>query len=141
MAVIMEFESDFSQMKILNNLRDQFPAFRASALGYVGSKAKEKLRKSFLSGQELTLQSSAADPLDKRNRRLVSYSVGRNATHVKVSSYPVNLFERGRTLRSGAKEPGRKIITGKLKAAVMADLQNMLNQFDNKILQKEFDKL
>jgi hypothetical protein len=41
---------------------------------------------------------------------MVGYGVAKSGKYVKVRSYPLNLFENGRKLRSGRRESGRHIL-------------------------------
>jgi len=133
----LKMEVDDKGFKELAKLRNLFPELRASTLGYVGHEGKLRLKKLMISSglNFKTLNNDSA------GRPLVSYSIGRNAAFVKISSYPLNLFENGRMLRSGRKEPGRKIISRKLKSLMESDMQGILNKFDKTILQKDLDKI
>jgi hypothetical protein len=122
----------------MRKLVEIFPQVRAQMLGYVGKEGKTNLKTKLLSGQSLNLRKY---PEDKRGRRTVGYSINRRADMVSISSYPVNLFERGRRLRGGKKEPARNIIRGRLKGIMQSDLQRILNEFDNKFLDKEMKKI
>lgn len=52
-----------------------------------------------------------------------------------IRSYPVNLFERGGLFcGAGGKEPGKYIITRKLKKLVDAKLQGWVSSFDQRVL-------
>ncbi len=132
------FEYDNRQFDFMRKLVEIFPQVRAQLLGYVGNEGKTNLKTKLLSGQSLNLRKY---PEDKRGRRTVGYSINRRADMVSISSYPVNLFERGRRLRGGKKEPARNIIRGRLKGIMQSDLQRILNEFDNKFLDKEMKKI
>lgn len=132
------FEYDNRQFDFMRKLVEMFPQIRAQMLGYVGKEGKDILKTRLLSGQSLDLRKY---PYDKRGRRTVGYSINRRADQVSISSYPVNLFERGRRLRSGKKEPARNIIRGRLKGIMQSDLQRILNEFDSKFLEKEMKKI
>ena len=132
----MEFKNN--DFQAVNEMRKLFPELRASTMGYVGAKSRSLLKKQFLSGQEIDLK---AYPRDSKGRRTTNYSIGKKAKYVRISSYPLNLFEKGRMLRSGRKEPGKKIITGKLKKAVMSQLQGWVNEFDQNVWEKELNKI
>jgi hypothetical protein len=107
------------------------PEVRARALGWVGARGTELLYNNFLSGQAIKLKSTR----DKKGRRTVSYSVGRRAETVSISSYPMNLFEFGRLLRSGRRESGKHVITGKFRALMSSNLQSTVDAFDQKVLE------
>jgi hypothetical protein len=132
------FEYNDRQFDFMRKLVEIFPQVRAQMLGYVGKEGKTNLKTKLLSGQSLNLRKY---PEDKRGRRTVGYSINRRADMVSISSYPVNLFERGRRLRGGKKEPARNIIRGRLKGIMQSDLQRILNEFDNKFLDKEMKKI
>ena len=134
----LTFEFDNRQFKFMAKLRQMFPELRAQTLGYIGSEGKKRLKRRLLSGQEIDLR---AYPYDRKGRRTISYSVGRGAKSVKIASFPVNLFEGGRKLRSGIKEPGKKIIGTKFKQIMMSDLQNIANQADAKLIQRKIGNL
>ena len=108
------------------------PEVRARALGWVGARGTQLLYNSFLQGQAIFLRSKR----DRKGRRTVSYSVGKRAETVSISSYPMNLFEYGRTLRSGRREGGKHVITGKFRALMNSSLQSMVNAFDAKVLEE-----
>jgi hypothetical protein len=108
------------------------PEVRARALGWVGARGAELLYDSFLRGQAIFLRSKR----DRKGRKTVGYSVGRRAETVSISSYPMNLFEYGRMLRSGQRESGKHVITGKFRALMNSKLQTLVDAFDNQHLQE-----
>jgi hypothetical protein len=114
-----------------------FQEVNARALGFIGLEGARLLRTYLRPGGDFNLR---AWPKDDAGRRTISYSIGRRAKHVRISSYPMNLFERGRTLRSGAQERGRRIVTGPFKAAMEAQLPSLINQFDNRFFQEMVDQ-
>lgn len=122
----------------LNDLAKQIPDFNGRFLALVGKRSRSLLKKQFLSGQEINLTKY---PVDSKGRYTVSSDVNRRQTQTKIYSYPVNLFERGRRLRDGSKEAGKYIITKKLKQAVMMNMGGYINEFENRILQGELDKV
>lgn len=135
----IKLEYDDGQLqRFFMQMRNFFPEVSAQLLGYIGSKAKPMLKSHFLSGQEITLR---AYPKDVLGHPTISYSIARGAKHVKISSYVLNLFEKGRVLRSGRKERGRYIMTRKFKQYMNANLPAITNEFDNKILQKKVEKI
>ena len=135
------FEYDNRQFDFMRRLVEMFPQIRAQLMGHVGEEGKLILRQRLLKGQALNLSGDDRSPDDKRGRRTVGYSINRRADQVSISSYPVNLFERGRELRGGKKEPARNIIRGRLKGIMQSDLQRILNEFDSKFLDKEMKKI
>lgn len=124
---------------IFADLRKFFPELRAQTMGFVGKQGADILYNQFLRGQEIRL---GVYPRDKIGRRTVSYSVGKRAAQVAIASYPLNPFEHGRTLRSGKREPAKRVITRKLKSVMASQLQSIVGQFDKKYLEsrlREFD--
>lgn len=115
-----------------------FQEVNARALGFIGIHGARILRNEYLRpGKAFDLRSF---PKDESGRRTISYSIGRRARHVTISSYPMNLFERGRVLRSGAREQGRYIVTKDFKATMNSRLQGIINLFDNQFFQEMVDK-
>jgi hypothetical protein len=110
------------------------PEVRARALGWVGRKGAGLLYDNFLSGQSGGIR--LKNKKDVKGHRTVSYSIGRQARYVKISSYPMNLFETGRFLRSipRRREQGKHIILGKFKSLMDNQLQSIIDQFDEKVL-------
>lgn len=135
---ILKLEYGNEASPLFDELRKLFPVFRAQTMGYVGMRGRDILVRQFLSGQEIDLR---VYPRDKIGRRTASYSVGKRAAQVSIASYPMNFFEHGRNLRSGKREPGKKVITRKLKSAMASQLQSILSEFDRTILQKEVDRI
>ena len=64
----------------------------------------------------------------------------RSLTNINPEKVPVNLFERGRGLRSGAREPGKYIITRKLKQAVSSGMAGYVSEFERRFLNPEIKK-
>lgn len=115
-----------------------FPELNGRLLALVGKRSRVLLKEKYLSGQELDLRKF---PTDKRGRFTVTSNVNKRRTFTKIASYPVNLFERGRGLRSGAREPGRFIITKKLKQDVAARIGSYTSEFERRILEPELNKI
>lgn len=138
MADIKVEYDDKDFQKFLSSMRNFFPEISAQLLGFIGSRAKSILRFKFLSGQELNLK---AYPKDRLGHPTISYSIGRKAKYVKISSYPLNLFEKGRKLRSGEKETGKHIMKRKFKQYMMSQIPKLTNEFDNTILKRKVEKI
>ena len=133
---ILRAEFEFN-LKPIFDLIQIFPELRGRLLALIGKRARTILKERYLSGQEITLR---AFPTDRQGRRTIVSDVNKQRSSVKIYSYPVNLFERGRRLRSGRKEPGKYIITRKLKQDVMAGLAGYVREFEEKILEPEIKK-
>jgi len=121
------------ELVISHGIRDlilTWPALQHRLESSIGKRARLLLKERLLSGQEINL---VAHPRDKKGRYTITSS-GVRGGGVVIRSYPVNLFERGRLLRSGRKEPGKYIITRKLKSLVDAKLQGWVSGFDRRVL-------
>lgn len=115
-----------------NQMVNNFPDIRVRMLSGVARRGRDVLRNDFLSGQALNLKK---DLTDKIGRYLVNGRVGRRST-VGWSSYPANLFERGRTLRDGRREPGRHIIMKQFKGKMEGRIQGFADAEAQKTLEK-----
>ena len=136
MAILKaEFTTNLESIRQLIQI---FPELNGRFLSLVGKRGRTILKEEYLYGQDLTLK---AFPKDKLGRFTITSDVNRKRTQVKIYSYPVNLFERGRMLRSGRKEPGNFIITRKLKQAIMSRMGSYVNEFEDQILNPEIRKV
>ena len=115
-----------------------YPEISGRLLSLIGARSRILLKEKFLSGQEINLNKF---PTDKMGRYTITSDVNRGRTQVKIYSYPVNLFERGRVLRSGDKEAGKYIITRKLKQAVMSRLATYSREAEKEIIGPEFRRI
>ncbi len=127
-----------TNVRELNSLIRQFPSLSAGVFSYIGKQGRLTLKGRLLSGQELNLKKF---PVDKAGRHTISSHVIRGVKGVVWTSYPLNLFEKGRILRSGRKEPGRKILTGKLKTLVASELQKWGDDAKQKIFDPEIKRV
>ena len=134
MSIKVQYSSSF---KKLNSLVTSFPELKVRVLSMIAKEGRLLLRNQFLSGQYIKYKKGEKD---RRGVYLVSGRVGRRSS-IAFASYPMNLFERGRRLRGGGKEPGKYVITRHFKGALNANLQNFVNKADKEILQKEFKKV
>jgi len=132
---VLSFDASFNAKRLVE-LAKRFPELGGKFLSWVGTQAREHLKHRYLSGQELTLN---VYPLDSRGRHTIVDNVTKNTT-LTIYSYPLNLFEKGRKLRNGRREKGKKIITVKLKRDVLSNMNNYINVFENGILKGELDK-
>jgi hypothetical protein len=135
-SIKFQLETENFELAQIKNLIKIFPDARRELLNHIGYRSKKILKQSLLSGQELDFHGEK----DKKGRRKIQYSIGRRASRVSISAYPANFWEHGMT-RRGTKYAGRKIITGKLKNLVNAQLQGMINEFDSGKMQSIMDKL
>ena len=122
-----------------SNLKDAvtgWPDISFHLSRYVSKRMRSTLKSRLLNGQEIKLH---AFPRDSAGRHTIA--TASNTTSASISSYPTRFFENGRLLRSGEMEPGKHIITEKLKSLTSSSLQGWVDRFDNVELQKEFDRI
>ena len=124
----------------LKRFVDKLPKLEMAFLARVGARGRGLLRKDLLSGQALNLKSSERD---SRGRYLISNKVSRIRGNLGITfgSYPLNLFERGRTLRNGKKEPGKHILRIQFKNLLNAKLQGYATSAMRKTIDKEAAKV
>lgn len=118
----------------LRKLARAFPEFNGRFLALIGSRARRILKEEYLSGQELTYKSFGRA---KDGKHLITSDVNKKRTFTKIYSFPLNLFEKGRGLRSGRREAGKFILTRKLKQDILSRSGQYVNEFERRILQKE----
>lgn len=128
----LQFETGF-----INELIKAIPELNGGFLSLVGARARTLLKQKYLSGQELNYKSFDTD---KMGRNLITSDVNKRRDETKIYSYPVNLFETGRTLRDGSREQGKYIITKKLKQDIMMNMDSYVVEFERKI-QGDLDKI
>ena len=117
----------------LIGLKLLIPELSGRLLQKIGANAKDILKNDFYKGQEINVPKDK----DKLGRRLITYDVNKTRKFVKVYSYPANLFEEGRKLRSGEMEPAKHIIRVKLKNAVTSRLAGYVADFERQIVKEE----
>ncbi len=119
-------------MAALERVIERFPEMRSRYLGFTANKIKHLVKSQFLSGQEIMLHKDR----DSKGRSMVNYAIARRGQRARLTSIPMNLFERGRVLRSGQREPGRFVITRKAPQAAEVHLQAWAEEFERSILQE-----
>lgn len=134
---LLNADIDFN-LQPLRELGQLFPEFNGRLLSLIGARSRKMLKMDYLSGQDINL---TAFPVDKKGKYTITSDVNRNRTFVKIYSYPMNLFERGRILRDGSKEPGKYTITRKLKMAVMSNIGSYVVEFENEIVKPELKRI
>ena len=121
-SIQFDVGEDTEDIKILTTAFTEKAAKLLAIVGVIGAKV---LYDQFLSGQELTFKGRR----DKRGVfKATGDIMGRPLRGVQFKSYPLNLFERGRILRSGRREPGKKILTGKFRGVAQAQLQSWVER-------------
>jgi hypothetical protein len=130
---------DFN-FKWIRELATALPDFNGKYLSYIGSKARSTLYERYFKGQELNINPSLF-PKNSRNQYIIYSDVNKRQTETKIYSPIMRFFETGRTLRDGTKEAGKYVITRKLKQDVTSGLPGYAKDFENRILQKELNKI
>jgi hypothetical protein len=124
-------------------LSRQVPRLAARILGFLGKEAAVELYEGYLEKPKFfrsdITRSASGTPHGPSGRRVVTYSVGKGVKWVRVSSFPLNLFEGGRKLRSGAQEAPRMILRGKLKSAISGQMPGLLNEAEKLIVDDWFN--
>ena len=99
----------------------------ARILGYLGKEAAVELAGMMERGVKgITFHDMGGNRKSRGGRRMITYSVGRSLKWVKISSFPLNLFEGGRGLRSGAREEARNILRENLKGVMSARMSSAI---------------
>jgi hypothetical protein len=111
----MTITSDFGKLAFL---ADKFPDIHVGVLSSVAAFGRNMLRNDFLEGQELKYH---VGQQDKMGRNVITGKVIKGMK-VVIRSYPLNLFERGRRLRSGKKEAPKRILLVKFRTLLEARL-------------------
>ena len=119
-----------------------FPEIPARLLGYLGKTAAVELRDMMRRGQR-GVKFRDMDENRRRDggsgRRMITYSVGRGLRFVRISSFPLNLFEGGRTLRSGKREAARNIIRGSLAGVMRSRMSGAVDEAQKLIVDEWFN--
>jgi len=134
-----ELKGEFPDFAVMLNA---FPELNARILGYVGKQAALQLYEEHLQGQDLELhnvtRSSSGLPRSKSGRRLITYSIGRGLKWVGISSFPLNLYDKRRQIRSGDAER-RGILTRKLASGLSGRISNYIAEADKLIVDDWFN--
>ena len=119
-----------------------FPELGKATLGRLGYMGTGYLRKELLSGQALNVKDMNSEiPTDKAGHKMVRFAVNKRGSHVKIFAYPVNLFEKGRGLPGGGREPGRYILTKKLKAIMETRIDSDITVITRKTYESRLKKM
>lgn len=113
----------------LATLLNSWGSLKVEFLHDVAKQGRLTLKRRLMSGQEIML----AKDTDKRGHFTIGSRVGKRGNSAYITSTTANLFERGRTLRNGSKEPGKYIITRKLKMLVDANMSKYTMDFERKL--------
>lgn len=104
--------SDINDARLVEYI-NMFPELRGKVLTRLGHATKRRLRRKYTN-------ETSAYAVDYRRKvyasdgtALANYSVrdlNRFKTRVRVTSFPLNLFDQGRLLRSGKREPAKDMM-------------------------------
>ena len=124
-------------------LAKRFPALQHNVADFIGNIIKKRFYEKFLSGQRFNL---IKYPYDRAGKQTVSATVFPFRTNVppkkiRIAAYPLNLFERGRTLRNGEREQGRYIFKRSLKPYVGSEIQSFSDRAFDKVMSAELKKV
>lgn len=133
----LTFEADFN-FKPIQDLINIFPELNGRFLALVGKRGRQILKEEYFSGQAIDLR---AFPKDSRGRNTITSDVNKKRTVTKIYSYPNNLFERGRRLRSGRKEKGNYVVTRKLKSAITGRMASYTREFETRVIEPEAKRI
>ena len=123
--------SAFVDLQALERVIERFPEMRSRYLGFTASKIKHLVKSQFLSGQEILLTKSQ----DARGRSMVNYRILRRGERARLTSIPMNLFERGRRLRSGEREQGKWVVTRKAPRSAQVHLDAWAKEFEAEVME------
>ena len=138
MRVKLEQSGDLPDFEALIK---SIPELNARILGYIGKEAAVELGSMMETGAEgIKFRDMVGNRKSRGGRRMVTYSIGKGLKWVSISSFPLNLFEGGRMLRSGVREPARNIIRGRLKSNITGRLSSVINSAEKMIVDDWFNE-
>lgn len=120
----------FVDLEALDRVIERFPEMRSRYLGFTATRIKTLMKSQFLSGQEILLTKSQ----DTLGRSMVNYRISNRGEKARLTSIPMNLFERGRLLRSGQKERGKWVVTRKVPKEAQVQVNSWAREFEQEIL-------
>ena len=119
----------FVDLEVLERTVERFPQTRSRYLGFTATKLKRLMKSQFLSGQEILLTKDR----DAMGRSMIDYRLARRGERARLTSIPMNLFERGRTLRSGQREGGKWVLTRKVPEQARSLVQGLATEFEREV--------
>ena len=136
MNIAMEKVGEFPDFKAYFNA---FPELSARLLGYMGKQSALELQGMMERGEnDLTFRDMDSNRKSSGGRRMITYSIGRGLKWVAVSSFPLNLYERRRQLRSG--DAARKgILTRKLPGNISSRMSSYIIDAEKYIVDDWFN--
>ena len=131
-------KNDFPDFRVM---LEAFPGLSARMLGYIGKAAAVELAEMMKRGEQgIQFRNMSGNRKSGGGRRMITYSVGRGAKWVRLSSFPLNLFEGGRTLRSGKRENERNILRKTLRGSMQSRLANLIQESQSLIVDDWFNE-
>ena len=121
-----------------------FPLLVKRVTAYVGKQAATQLFKEHLQGQDITYHnvrfSEHGTPYDRASssRRLVSYEADGRRGVIKISSFPLNLYENRMQIRRGD-EQRRGILRRKFASELSGRLDKYLKEAERLIVDDWFN--
>ena len=119
----------FVDLEVLERTVARFPQMRSRYLGFTATKLKRLMKSQFLSGQEILLTKDR----DAMGRSMIDYRIARRGQRARLTSIPMNLFERGRMLRSGQHEQGKWVVTRKVPQQAQSLVQGWATEFEREV--------
>lgn len=111
--------------KMFNELVKRWPSLQYGLMSTIGYEGRRALYENFLRGQVINLRKY---PFDKARRRTVSYGIARNKKSVKISAYPLNLFNPQSVYSSAS-------------STVRARIESKMPEYDRRVLQRRIDQI
>ena len=116
----------------LKALVGEFSFMSYRLLSWMSYEAKQIFLREFVSGQELNYT--------KAGKSRTRYAAVKNRKNIfRVTSVPMNLFERGRKKPGGGKHPGKYVLTKKLPERTRAQTGKIIEQFKTEVLTQYVD--
>lgn len=121
-------------------LAKNFPSLRVRLLSKVGAHGRLTFKGLLMQGDDV-FQLHAFPYGDSGKKRTVASKVFRRGNAVRINSFPLNLYNKGRTLRDGKRQTPSLIFPKFVQLMQAKELQNAVNEAEKEIIQKEFDKV
>ena len=110
----------------LNDLKKAYPQAMFGVLSQIGIEGRVLMKAGLLSGNPIELRKH---PRDKAGRRTVNYKILNGIKGVRISSYPLNLYEPRKQYRKFS-----PVIASKIDSIVKSysknEFQKIVNQYD-----------
>jgi hypothetical protein len=132
------------QAKNLIKLAKGYNFILARLMLGLGKKGMYELRKMFLSGQYLqfrnyTTQGNTGLYSLSGHKKMITSSLSKDKSQIKISSFPLNLFEKGRAGYND-KPIYRAILGTKLKNEIEGNLSSWAENYSDTIINGELNK-